>query len=362
MLDDNAETLEPETSSTPISIQARKLDQDSLAEQKTLSQGIDDGLYDANAYTAQIPSQGEMIYDVEPWTFDLLDPLMGMDPGDFLFEDIPADAGELHPSENLRKSGIAGVTQTTAQPNYTAAFPQQIHEGEDEPPGWSWPMSISGRDSNFLLPDPRTSPLTHKSHTQRPDLHVTEVVRTRLLIDFRLRLGPLSPVPDIPNATTLDRCLHSYLKTFHVHFPLVHLPSLDLTQTPSPLLFTMCAIGALYKLERKVAALLCQRVEQSLSTADDATLPLVSDSKLLEDCLNARTSSTAQSTTQMWLSQTLLLLSFFTAFTGKPQLVRKALQRAGWLAIVSTIRFASSEYTLSHFLGSATKHEDSKDC
>lgn len=58
---------------------------------------------------------------------------------------------------------------------------------------------------------------------------------------------------NMPNAQTLQRFLISYLTCFHRHYPILHLPSLDLRNAPSPLILAMCAIGALYRLSRKTA-------------------------------------------------------------------------------------------------------------
>lgn len=57
----------------------------------------------------------------------------------------------------------------------------------------------------------------------------------------------------LPNAQILQRFLTSYFTCFHRHFPILHLPSLDLRTSSSHLIFSMCAIGALYRLSRKTA-------------------------------------------------------------------------------------------------------------
>ncbi|KFY79552.1 hypothetical protein V499_01484 [Pseudogymnoascus sp. VKM F-103] len=58
---------------------------------------------------------------------------------------------------------------------------------------------------------------------------------------------------NMPSAQSLQRFLVSYLTCFHRHYPILHFPSLDLRNAPTPLILAMCAIGALYRLSRKTA-------------------------------------------------------------------------------------------------------------
>lgn len=51
----------------------------------------------------------------------------------------------------------------------------------------------------------------------------------------------------------MQRFLTSYFTCFHRHCPIIHISSLDLKTLPSHLVLAMCAIGALYRLSRKMA-------------------------------------------------------------------------------------------------------------
>lgn len=67
----------------------------------------------------------------------------------------------------------------------------------------------------------------------------------------RLRVEDASQ--EIPPATVCQVFLSSYVDFFQCNLPVIHLPSLCLRTTPSPLVLAMCSIGALYRLDRKRA-------------------------------------------------------------------------------------------------------------
>lgn len=71
---------------------------------------------------------------------------------------------------------------------------------------------------------------------------VKKILTPDQLKDFRM-----------PNAQGLQRFLTSYFTCFHKHFPILHIPSLELRRSPSHLILSMCAIGAIYRLSRKSA-------------------------------------------------------------------------------------------------------------
>ena len=83
---------------------------------------------------------------------------------------------------------------------------------------------------------------------------VDDEIHSLIAEDVKRRLSP-NQVRDfkMPSAQAMQRFITSYFTCFHRHFPVVHLPSLDLRNTPSPLILSLCAIGALYRLSRKTA-------------------------------------------------------------------------------------------------------------
>lgn len=57
----------------------------------------------------------------------------------------------------------------------------------------------------------------------------------------------------IPTIQELRRFFVGYVDCFHRHLPIIHLPSLVLSATPSPLILALSSIGALYRLDRRRA-------------------------------------------------------------------------------------------------------------
>lgn len=90
-------------------------------------------------------------------------------------------------------------------------------------------------------------------------------IRQSMLIDLSRRLGPdQCKILKLPTASLLRRFLSSYQTCFHQHYPIIHLATIDLSQAPSPLILAICAIGALYRLDRKHAASLQQLADRAI--------------------------------------------------------------------------------------------------
>lgn len=87
-----------------------------------------------------------------------------------------------------------------------------------------------------------------------PPIVVDQAAYDVILQDVQRRLSAKQVLLfKMPNAKNMGLFLTTYLRSFHRHFPLVHLPHLVLTETPSHYLLSMCAIGALYHLDRQTA-------------------------------------------------------------------------------------------------------------
>ncbi|KAJ5616698.1 hypothetical protein N7537_001812 [Penicillium hordei] len=54
------------------------------------------------------------------------------------------------------------------------------------------------------------------------------------------------PDPSLPSRHALSRCLTGYVTGFHEHYPIVHLPTLDVESMTLPLFLSMAALGARY--------------------------------------------------------------------------------------------------------------------
>ncbi|KAJ9646071.1 hypothetical protein H2204_000733 [Knufia peltigerae] len=68
----------------------------------------------------------------------------------------------------------------------------------------------------------------------------------------------------LPSTNTLNQLLGTFVDVFLSHLPVIHLPTFDLDKTQPPLILSMCAIGALYRLERKMSLDLYLQADQLL--------------------------------------------------------------------------------------------------
>lgn len=99
-----------------------------------------------------------------------------------------------------------------------------------------------------------------------PRLHVDDVIYEYICTDVGNRLREESKKDALPKMGDIQRFLTSYVDCFHRHFPIIHLPSFSLLETPSPLVLSMCSIGALYRLDRRRAMTLYHLANQTLLT------------------------------------------------------------------------------------------------
>ncbi|KUJ13361.1 uncharacterized protein LY89DRAFT_785082 [Mollisia scopiformis] len=142
-----------------------------------------------------------------------------------------------------------------------------------------------------------------------------------IIADVRRRLSPEQFSQfQLPTAQKLQQYLTSYFTCFHHHLPILHLPSLDMRMPYVPLVLAVSAIGALYRLNRKVARLLWQWAEMMVEPA------LQRDpSDLMAPCLTEAV-------------QSRLLLSLYAVFSGDTKDVVSAIERSGFWATEYRIR------------------------
>ena len=141
----------------------------------------------------------------------------------------------------------------------------------------------------------------------------------------------------LPTSTSLQKCLRTYFDSVHVHQPQFHLHTLDPASTPSPLILAMCAVGALFRLERKVAAALFAKADEALrNSRSDAQDEMMSPNSM-EDWVRPRRGSEVLTSRPMWMTQCRLLLTFFAGFSGSPMFIRKAIEGMEILANVGSI-------------------------
>ncbi|RDL40262.1 uncharacterized protein BP5553_00241 [Venustampulla echinocandica] len=162
-----------------------------------------------------------------------------------------------------------------------------------------------------------------------PSLVLNDRIRQLLLEDLEKHLSSgQSKTLKLPSTSLLQRFLSSYQSCFHQHYPILHLASLDLEQVPSPLILAICAIGALYRLERKHSASLQQWADKAIRSIS-----------------NFNPSTYKSSPSPIWVVQCKFLLAFARAFSGIPAVVRTALESLEYLSMEYTIRRIDLEKT-----------------
>lgn len=157
-----------------------------------------------------------------------------------------------------------------------------------------------------------------------PDFAFDGEIHMKLCEDAKSRM-PLGEVSEalLPTMNDLDRFFSGYLESFHRHFPIIHLPSLDLKEMPSPLVFAMCSIGAQYRLSRQKAKNLFALAGTMSSFALRGGLPITSG---------------APKPVALWIMQTRVLLSLCGMFSGKTNVVLRTVENLGLFAIDFRLR------------------------
>lgn len=205
---------------------------------------------------------------------------------------------------------------------------------------------------------PRLPRIVNESPAKQPLLMITELVRANLVKDLALRMGiDATQLHAVPTAVSLQKCLRTYVDCCHIHLPMFHLHSFDLEHTPSPFILVMCAVGALYRLERKVAGSLYHMAEEALQATIHREMKDNADEHAFIRWSKPTKTSSATGLKPLWIAQCRLLLTFFEAFNGSPAVIRKAIESMGMLANVCIICCFSEKQRTNNFPGlSTTSH------
>lgn len=157
---------------------------------------------------------------------------------DYLFNSGFSPPNDYRPSRVLSNVNVGNGSNTTN--NSLSVATEAVAEAHEQ---------ITAPSSSSLLPTvvydtPRKSPFPVIEDDTYSVIQedVKKILTPDQLKDFRM-----------PNAQGLQRFLTSYFTCFHKHFPILHIPSLELRRSPSRLILSMCAIGAIYRLSRKSA-------------------------------------------------------------------------------------------------------------
>jgi hypothetical protein len=157
-----------------------------------------------------------------------------------------------------------------------------------------------------------------------PIFQFDEHIHQTICQDARQRLPAGDSMAALfPSVNDLNRFFSGYIECFHRHFPIIHLPSLEMLETPSPLIFAVCSIGAQYRLDRQKAKNLFALAGTMSSYALRAGLPI---------------SGGTPKPAALWIMQTRVLLSLGGIFSGKTSVILRTIENLGLFAIEYRVR------------------------
>lgn len=265
------------------------------AEEQMSGNGAIDNVHTHHVRSA---SQGGSLHPVDDdMLFSRMDDLFMGQTTQPLTESVPFDV--LRELYSIPASPLA-----IPQP---PAFPYTMTQGSTYPfPGMSPQSAVTSHSLPRVMREKVATP---------PKLTIDDAVHDSLLRDIRGRVKEELDDTAIPKAKELERLIEAYIKCFHCHFPIVHFASLDFSTAPGPLILSICAIGALYRLERR-------RAVQFHNLASSALHSAVSSHP---------SGSTAPAAARpLWVVQSCLLLSMYAAFSGQPAAVLSTVEKMGF--------------------------------
>ncbi|KAH7082638.1 hypothetical protein BKA63DRAFT_598777 [Paraphoma chrysanthemicola] len=146
-----------------------------------------------------------------------------------------------------------------------------------------------------------------------PRIEIDQAAYVSICADVADRLSGDDASEMLPTIQDVRRFISGYLDCFHRHLPIIHLPSLDIADTPSPLVLALTCIGALYQLDRRRAALSYQLSLRLLQKFEDQCCPTQTRLPIA-----------------LWAIQTRILLSYYALLTGDADLIVLEFSRLGF--------------------------------
>ncbi|KAK6064365.1 hypothetical protein SCUP515_11832 [Seiridium cupressi] len=176
-------------------------------------------------------------------------------------------------------------------------------------------------------------PIFYEESAPSPQsLLIDDTVHCLLRKSLADRLRRPLTAEELPSAKLCDGFLASYVECFHPHLPIIHLPTLDLSTAASPLILTLCSIGALYRLDRRRSQFLYDLAIGSMQSIDQ-TPP----SDLFVGCA-------------LWSAQTRLLLALYATLRGDEGLLPASMSENGFLTLNSANHRGKQVYTKTRTL------------
>ena len=158
---------------------------------------------------------------------------------------LPADIFDIASPEQIFNEGRLGDEASSSAPtrNGTHLAALQAHE----------PEALSRYGSRLPSLEPEESPQVEASEISSGASYCPRL--SPLTMDHaRAQLASFSNIisspSTLPSRHTFNRYIHGYIRGFHQHYPMFHLPTFTLDHLPVELLLAMASIGAQYCLER----------------------------------------------------------------------------------------------------------------
>ncbi|KAG4443120.1 hypothetical protein IFR05_001446 [Cadophora sp. M221] len=282
----------------------------------------------------------EGIESIEPSTFSTQHDVYGNVHGDWTDVPVPffdwpsqemADFALPHLDSQLMDgfSPLEGLSSIFPGDNDLSTDTRVTHNDQTQQPSIE-----QSSPSPICLKVNCSVPQTTRNQKTASPIRLTNELREKFLKDLSTRISPEILRFLSSFATALyERCIQRYIAMFNTHVPLFHLPSLDLDKIPAPLLLCICAIGAIYRMERKVAAIFYNAAHQSLESMSSLSSgrgpPL--NGLLLQDWIKPTGAERSESSNNsLWISQTKLLLALFETFSGDLELCSISIHRIGF--------------------------------
>ncbi|KAI7682496.1 amidase signature enzyme [Hortaea werneckii] len=182
---------------------------------------------------------------------------------------------------------------------------------------------------------------THRIAPEKRPFQVTEEQRSVLKDSIQCFSHVLDPTFRLPSRHALTRYVTSFFDGFHPHMPFIHLPTWQILDHPTDLLFGIAAVGAQYCFEKKVSEQLFYAgkalLMNSLRTRHDRLSASIRPSTAMAHSqMNGNTCDLyVQNTPTIETIQALTVLMAFATWEPQDTLVQESFVLQGVLAHVA---------------------------
>lgn len=266
-------------------------------------------------------------HDFLPMSLDFFDPFLGLSSDQLQsFGPLPFTTfnDDFSPLELMQTSDAdQAVERCTLEKQGTQSLSDHLeHSGSTNCRAHTQTCSSL---TNSTVIQSILNPALGQSHQVRPIVpSFSDRAYGNLLQRCSMQLNSFgSEALSLPSSASVRKCLQTYVDAFHIHFLILHLPTMNLDNTSPALILAMCAIGALYRLERKISAPLYLLARQYLETRSSNPSDLPQRAQMLAEW-ELPQPSRPKVLEDISASQARLLLTIYASFSGHPKTVLEA--------------------------------------